>query len=241
MSGKFNVIIIEDEQSILEFMKVIFESANFNVFSSDKGKEAIIMISTICPDLIILDLGLPDMNGLKVIQKLRTWSSTPIIVVSARDQETEKVMAFEMGADDYMIKPFGTAELLARAKTAIRHSYKSDLNNDGNYFVSGDMKIDFTRKTVFVNSKMVHLTQNEYNIIEILSKNAGKIITYNSIIRCIWNGKIKDGNRALRVNMANIRRKIEEDTANPEYIVTEIGIGYRMNRLKEREQTVSNR
>ncbi len=234
MSGKFNIIIIEDEQSILDFMKVIFESEDFNVFSSNKGKEAVMMISTICPDLIILDLGLPDMDGLKVIQKLRTWSTTPIIVVSAQAQETDKIMAFEMGADDYMIKPFGTAELLAKAKTAIRHSYQYDLDNNSNYFISGDMKIDFTHKTVFINSKMIHLTQNEYNIVEILSKNAGKIITYNSIIRCIWNGKIKDGNRALRVNMANIRRKIEEDTANPEYIVTEIGIGYRMNRIKVR-------
>lgn len=234
MSVKFNVIIIEDEPSMLNFMKITFESANFNVFSSNKGKEAIIMISTIRPDLIILDLGIPDMDGLNVIQKLRTWSNTPLIVVSEGAQEQEKVMAFEMGADDYIIKPFDTGELLARARTAVRHSPRPHLKNSCNCFISGDMKIDFANKTVFINRKVIHLTQNEYSIIEILSKNAGKIITYNSIIRCIWNGKIKDGYRALRVNVANIRRKIEEDTSNPEYIVTEIGIGYRMNRLKER-------
>ena len=234
MSVKFNVIIIEDEPSMLNFMKITFESANFNVFSYNKGKEAIIMISTIRPDLIILDLGIPDMDGLNVIQKLRTWSNTPLIVVSEGAQEQEKVMAFEMGADDYIIKPFDTGELLARARTAVRHSPRPHLKNSCNCFISGDMKIDFANKTVFINRKVIHLTQNEYSIIEILSKNAGKIITYNSIIRCIWNGKIKDGYRALRVNVANIRRKIEEDTSNPEYIVTEIGIGYRMNRLKER-------
>ncbi len=234
MSGKFNVIIIEDEPSILNFMKIIFESGNFNVFSSDKSKEAVIMISTICPDLIILDLGLPDMNGLNFIQKLRTWSNTPIIVVSAQAQESEKVMAFEMGADDYMTKPFGAAELFARARNAIKRSFSNNFQTKCDFFISGDMKIDFTNKSVFIKRKAVHLTHNEYNIVEMLSKNAGKIITYNSIIRYIWNDKIKDGNRALRVNIANIRRKIEMDTSNPQYIVTETGVGYRMNKIKQR-------
>ena len=169
------------------------------------------------------------MDGMDIIREVRQWSSMPIIVISARTQEEEKVLALDAGADDYITKPFGTSELLARIRTAVRHL--SGANGQGNQthtFEAHGLVIDFDRRRIFVHDQEVHLTQVEYKIVSMLAKNSGKVITYDTLISHVWGPYADDNNRILRVNMANIRRKLEQNPAQPEYIFTEIGIGYRM-------------
>lgn len=179
--------------------------------------------------MVLLDLGLPDMDGLEVIRHIRSWSQLPIIVLSARTSEEEKVRALDLGADDYITKPFGTSELLARIRTALRHSSRPTAPSAASsIYHAKQMKIDFDRRLVTVNGKEVHLTQIEYKILTLLAKNSGKVITYDTIMASVW-GPYSDGNnRILRVNMANMRRKLENNPAAPEYIFTEVGIGYQM-------------
>lgn len=232
MNYNHSIVVVEDEKAIRSIMKMVFEANGFRVYSAENGSEAMMLITSKCPDVIILDLGLPDMDGTKIIRNIRQWSDVPIIVVSARSQERDKVDALELGADDYVTKPFGTAELLARVKTALRHSTASGTARNGAVqtgYRIGEMVIDFKKRRVLISGEDVRLTQNEYKIVELLSKNAGKILTYDYLIKHIWGPNMQSDNQILRVNMANIRRKIEKDTANPEYIITEIGIGYRMN------------
>ncbi len=230
MSNKHTIIVVEDENSILNILEMVFKSSGYQVYTAKNGKEALMMISSYCPDLILLDLGLPDMDGLKIIQSVRSWSSIPIIVVSARNHEKDKVTALDLGADDYLTKPFGTAELLARVRTALRHaSGDNDKNKayEGTFKV-GALTIDYDKRQVFKNGENVHLTQNEYKIVALLSKYSGKVLTYDFMMKQIWGPNIGSDNRILRVNMANIRRKIETQPADPAYIFTEIGVGYRM-------------
>ena len=194
MKLKDKVLVVEDEQNISNFISTVLTANDFDVLVAQTGAEAVSMITSHCPDLIILDLGLPDMDGINILKEVRSWSSLPIIVVSARTHEHDKVMALDLGADDYIEKPFGTSELLARIRTAIRHT-RTPLDN---------------------------------NEIALLGKYAGKVLTYDYLIKQIWGPKAKADNQILRVNMANIRRKIEKNPASPEYIFTEIGVGYRM-------------
>lgn len=182
------------------------------------------------PDLVLLDLGLPDMDGIDIIKQTREWSSLPIIVISARVQEREKVAALDAGADDYITKPFGTDELLARIRTAIRHSNKivDDKVNSTRPYSARGLVVDFGKRLVTVEGKEIHLTRVEYKIVSMLAQNSGKVITYSSLIEQVWGPYADDNNRILRVNMANIRRKIEKNPGEPEYIFTELGVGYRM-------------
>ena len=182
------------------------------------------------PDVVLLDLGLPDIDGTRVLTRLRGWYEGPIIIVSARNQEKEKVGALDIGADDYITKPFGTYELMARIRTAIRHSNKilDDHVNNNRPYSAGGLVVDFEKRRVTVNDKEVHLTRVEYKIVSLLAKNSGKVITYDTIINEVWGPYADDNNRILRVNMANIRRKIEETPGEPKYIFTELGVGYRM-------------
>ena len=179
---------------------------------------------------MILDLGLPDMDGLDVLRQVRSWSSLPIIVVSARTQEKEKVLALDLGADDYISKPFGNAELLARVRTVIRHSNK--LNTTAPlykrpYFAKG-LKIDFYKRTISLDGDFIHLTPVEYKIVAFLAQNSGKVMTYSAVMNNVWGPYAESDNKILRVNMANIRRKLEKNPAEPVYIFTEVGVGYRM-------------
>ena len=179
---------------------------------------------------MLLDLGLPDVDGLDIIKKTREWSSLPIIVISARTQEKEKVSALDAGADDYITKPFGTFELLARIRTAIRHNNKltdATLNANRPYSAK-DLTIDFEKRRVILKGEEIHLTRVEYKIVSLLAKNSGKVMTYDSLIDQVWGPYADDNNRILRVNMANIRRKLEENPGEPQYIFTELGVGYRM-------------
>jgi two-component system KDP operon response regulator KdpE len=202
---------------------------NYGVIQAEKGREAIKLTSSQCPDLILLDLGLPDMDGIEVLKNIREWSSIPIIVVSARGHEREKVEALDLGADDYITKPFGTSELLARIRTAVRHNQKvmEDYHPEPDKISIGDLLIDYEKRIVKVEDKEIHLTPIEYRIIVLLSKNVGKVLTHDFIMKEIW-GPYLNENQTLRVNMANIRRKIEANPAEPKYIVTEVGVGYRM-------------
>lgn len=231
MSNKYLVVIVEDEYNISSFVSAVLQANGFDTMVARNGAEAIILITSHCPDLVLLDLGLPDMDGQGIIENVRGWSNVPIIVVSARTRERDKVMALESGADDYITKPFGTSELLARIRTALRHVQLREgeqAQQQTGVFHTGDLEVDYDKRRVYVNGEDAHLTQNEYKIVALLSKYSGRVLTYDSIIKHIWGPNAKQGNQILRVNMANIRRKIEPSTAEPRYIMTEMGVGYRM-------------
>ena len=231
MNIREKILVIEDEKSIARFISTILTANGYEAMRAASGAEAMSMISSHCPDLVILDLGLPDMDGLDILRQLRSWSTLPVVVVSARSHEQDKVSALDLGADDYLTKPFGTDELLARVRTAIRHT-RTTLSNtqiaQSGKFVTGDLTIDYDKHQVLMNGENAGLTVNEYKIVALLGKYAGKVLTYDFIIRELWGPKAKTDNQILRVNMANIRRKIEPTPGNPQYIFTEVGVGYRM-------------
>lgn len=230
MSAKTSIIIIEDEKHICNFMATTLTAQGYKISTAANAKTGLSLITSGCPDLILLDLGLPDIDGIDVIKEIRTWASIPIIVISARTQEQEKVLALDTGADDYITKPFGPSELLARIRTALRHSNR--LNTDSlltqRPYQADGLIIDFEKHLITLNDEDIHLTQVEFKIISLLAQNSGRVITYDSIISKVWGPYADDNNRILRVNMANIRRKLENNPAEPHYIFTEIGIGYRM-------------
>ena len=226
MNAKASIIIIEDEKNICNFIETVLTPQNYHVVCAYTGADGLKQINTHKPDVVLLDLGLPDMDGLEIIEEVRAYSSVPIIVISARTLERSKVAALDMGADDYLTKPFGTAELLARIRTALRHSQKTA--NENTRYEVGDLMIDFERRLVKVKDQDVHLTQIEYKLVSLMAQNAGRVLTYETIISKIWGPYADSDNQILRVNMAHIRRKLEENPAEPQYIFTEIGVGYRM-------------
>ena len=209
MKIKDKILIVEDEQSISNFISMVLNANGYDTIIVGSGEEALTMIASHCPDLIVLDLGLPDMDGMEVV----------------------KGAALDYGADDYLGKPFGTSELLARIRTAIRHT-RTTLSNtqiaQSGKFTAGDLTIDYDKHQVLIRGENAGLTVNEYKIVALLGKYAGKVLTYDFIIRELWGPKAKTDNQILRVNMANIRRKIEETPGQPQYIFTEVGVGYRM-------------
>ena len=231
MNIREKILVIEDEKSIARFISTILTANGYEAMRAASGAEAMSMISSHCPDLVILDLGLPDMDGLDILRQLRSWSTLPVVVVSARSHEQDKVSALDLGADDYLPKPFGTDELLARVRTAIRHTRTSLSNPEiaqSGRFTTGDLVIDYDKHQVLIHGENARLTANEYRIVSLLGKYAGKVLTYDFIIKELWGPKAKNDNQILRVNMANIRRKIEENPGQPKYIFTEVGVGYRM-------------
>lgn len=230
MEIRSKILIVEDEQRIANFMSAVLTANGYDIISARNGRESCSMISSHCPDLVILDLGLPDMDGIDIIRSVRSWSNLPIVVVSARMHERDKVEALDAGADDYITKPFGTGELLARIRTALRHTRSASNGSisPNGYFTVGGLKIDYNKHQVLIDGENVHLTQNEFRIVSLLGKNAGKVLTYDAILKELWGPAARGNNQVLRVHMANIRRKIEENPAEPRYIFTEVGVGYRM-------------
>ena len=188
------------------------------------------MLNSYCPDLVILDLGLPDMDGMEIIRSAREWTQVPILVVSARMSERDKVEALDAGADDYITKPFGTNELLARIRAAMRRGRRGNdgIALAGGVFRSGRLTIDYDHRRVLLDGENVHLTQNEFKIVSLLGMHAGKVLTYDYILKAIWGPGVSGDNQVLRVHMAHIRRKIERNPAQPEFILTEVGVGYRL-------------
>ncbi len=229
MLNKIKIMIIEDEDAISNFIATTLKANTYSPLVAKTASEALSMIPSHCPDLVLLDLGLPDMDGIEILKKIREWSSTPVIVVSARGEESDKVEALDLGADDYIAKPFGTSELLARIRTALRHSMKNSSNTPAtDVFKTKGLVIDFDKRLISVEGKDVHLTQIEFKIVSLLAKSAGRVLTYDFIITELWGPYAVKDNQILRVNMANIRRKLEKNPASPEYIFTEVGVGYRM-------------
>lgn len=226
-SAKATVLVIEDEEHILQMLKTVLASSGYRVIAAQTGAAARALIPSHMPDIILLDLGLPDMDGVTLLQALRKMTTASILVVSARALERDKVSALDCGADDYIVKPFSASELLARMRAALRRSVSPDGTDDA--YAVGEFKIDFARRQVIVGGRRVHLTQIEYRIVELIARQPGKVLTYGYLIRHIWGPYADaDNNRILRVNMSNIRGKIEKNKMMPQYILTEIGVGYRM-------------
>lgn len=227
------ILLIEDESISSTFLTEILTLYNYMVITSASGNMAINAITEKHPDLILLDMGLPDMDGLYIIRFVREWSKVPIIVVSARDTGSDKVAALDSGADDYVTKPYDTSELLARIRTALRRSNGKSFDEISGHKTAGvyrykQLFIDLNKRYVSENGTEIHLTKNEYKIIELLCQNPGKVLTHNFIISNVWGHAMAGDNKILRVNMANIRRKLNEDPSEPKYIFTEPGIGYRI-------------
>ncbi len=229
MTNKQTILVIEDEKNIGNYMETIMVSNHYKVLRAMNGMAGLSMCTSHHPEVILLDLGLPDIDGMEVLARIRAFSNVPVIVISARTQEAEKVAALDCGADDYITKPFGSEELLARIRTALRHQVQAGNQNSQEPVYSRDgLVIDFEKRLVLLNGESVHLTQIEYRLVSLLAQNAGKVLTYDYILKEIWGPYADTDNQILRVNMANIRRKIEKNPAEPHYINTEIGVGYRM-------------
>lgn len=224
MKNKSLVLLVEDDESISNFIIASLEKQFYNILKAKSGSEALKIVAERCPDLIILDLGLPDIDGMEVLSNIRSWSVVPIIVVSARSDEIDKVKALDLGADDYLTKPFGNDELQARIRNALRHRVHHGKNNR---IVIDNLIIDADTRIVELKGKEIHLTPIEFKLLLLLAKNAGKYLTVNFLVKQVWGPYVNETN-ALRVNMANIRRKIEENPAEPYYIKTEVGVGYMM-------------
>ncbi|MBY1862115.1 response regulator transcription factor [Clostridioides difficile] len=230
MSKKL-ILLVEDDKTIRKFISTALLTQDYDVKEAITGKEGISIAVSYSPDVVLLDLGLEDMDGIEVIKAIRQFSNIPIIVVSAREQDRDKVEVFDAGADDYLTKPFSIVELLARVRVAFRHSQVEAQQKDDvkSMFEVDKLLIDFDKRKVIVDDVEVHLTPIEYNILSLLAKHHGKVFTHNFIIKEIWGSVIGNETKSLRVFMATLRRKIEKQPANPRYIITEVGVGYRLN------------
>ena len=229
-NNKFKILVIEDEANICNLLDTILTTNGYQVITVGTCKDGITMMLSNVPDLVILDLGLPDRDGLEFIREIRQSDVTPILVLSARTNEKDKVKALDLGANDYVTKPFGNAELLARVRAALRNRRTTEVEGVGEgTFTLHDMTIDYARRMVTIGSEEIKLTRTEYNILEILSQNPGKVLTYAAIIRKIWGPTDDGGIKKLQVNMANIRKKLGSKPGDNKYIINELGVGYRIS------------
>jgi two-component system KDP operon response regulator KdpE len=231
MTGKamgdigLRILAVDDEQAIRRYLRASLNAHGYVVSEASNGEEALQAAASEHPDLIILDLGLPDIDGLEVTRRLREWSHIPILILSVREQEKDKIAALDAGADDYLTKPFGTGELMARMRAAIR---RSSTPGGQPVYDQGGLVVDLARRVVTVNGQEAALTPTEYDLLRLLVQNAGKVITHRQLLRQVWGGSYEDEMHLLRVNISNLRRKIEPDPARPHYILTEPGVGYRL-------------
>lgn len=228
MSNKYKILMIEDEANIRNFVKTLLVTNQYQVFTATNAAEGLFELRVHCPDLVLLDLGLPDQDGLDLLVEIRKESMIPVIVLSARYDELDKVRALDSGANDYVTKPFGTAELQARIRSALRNSNPFAGNTLQGKMVSGDLVIDYDERKVFIAAEEVHLTQTEYNIVALLAKRAGRVLTYAEIIQAVWGADDIGSVKKLQVNMANIRKKMGVTPGANKYIQNELSIGYRM-------------
>ncbi|WP_312642865.1 response regulator transcription factor [Hydrogenoanaerobacterium sp.] len=236
--NKLNLFVVEDDKAIRNLIATTLETQGYHYQTASTGSAAIMGILSSKPDIVILDLGLPDMDGVDIIRKVREWSEVPIIIVSARSEDKDKIQALDAGADDYLTKPFSTDELLARLRVTQRR-----LKNIGSMsssaqdtvFKNGDLKIDYPAGCAYLSNTELRLTPNEYKLLCLLARNVGKVLTHNFILKEIWGSTLSGDTQSLRVFMATLRKKIETDTANPKYIQTHIGVGYRMLKIEDAE------
>lgn len=221
------ILVIEDEPPIQKFLRVSLEAQGHEVIEATTGKRGLIDAAARTPDLIILDLGLPDMDGIEVTRQLREWSRTPVIVVSARDRERDKIDALDAGADDYLTKPFGVGELMARVRVALRHAAANPETGEA-VFEVGELRVDLARREVTVGGAGVHLTPNEFKLLAVLVKHAGRVLTHRQLLHEVWGPGTGNETHYLRVYMNQLRQKLEADPARPRYLRTEAGVGYRL-------------
>ncbi len=232
MNNKYKILLVEDEPNICNLVSTMLESAGYQAIAAHTCAMARMMFASHVPDLVILDLGLPDEDGMSFLTRLRRESLVPVIVLSARTDEQDKVQALDEGANDYVTKPFGSAELLARVRSALRNSRRSGEEHAIRRFELKELVIDYDSRQVFMRGEEVKLTQTEYNIVSLLSEHCGKMMTYAAIIRAIWGYPDEGSVKKLQVNMANIRKKFGARPGEDNYIINEIGVGYRMNSEK---------
>jgi two-component system KDP operon response regulator KdpE len=228
---KNTVIIIDDEPQIRKVLSIALESSDFKVVAAENGNNGIVQTATSHPQLVILDLGLPDRDGLSVIKELRTWTDVPIIILSVRNSEEDIVKALDLGADDYLTKPFNTSELLARIRANIRRKQQT---TEEETFTNGDLSINFSSRIVKKRKAEIELTNTEYLLLALFAKNLGKVLTHNYLLKQIWGPSSIENTQYLRVFVGQLRKKIENDYSKPEIIVTESGVGYRMKHLDEK-------
>lgn len=219
------VLVVDDETSIRRYLRAALGAQGFTIFEAGNGQEAINAVVSHHPDIIILDLGLPDFDGIEVTRRLREWSETPIIVLSVREAEIDKIAALDAGADDYLTKPFGTGELMARMRVAMR---RTGGKSDEPVLQVDRLKMDVSRRLVMVDDNQISLTPTEYEILRLLLQNAGKVLTHRQLLKQVWGTPYEDEMHILRVNISNLRRKIEPDPSRPHYLLTEPGVGYRI-------------
>lgn len=222
------ILVIDDEPPLQRFLRLSLTSQNFRVIEALTGESGLRHAANDQPDLIILDLGLPDMDGVQVTRQIREWSAIPIIVISARGKEQDKVTALDAGADDYLTKPFGVAELVARVRVALRHLAIAKQDSGESVFELGDLRVDLARREVFIRDQAVHLTPNEFRLLAVMIKNAGKVMTHRQLLKDVWGPGSAEQSHYVRVYMNQLRQKIEKDPARPEYLITETGVGYRL-------------
>lgn len=232
IQNKYKILLVEDEANIRNLVSTLLETAGYQTILAECCSDAKSLFASYLPDLVILDLGLPDMDGMNLLQFVRKESLTPVIVLSARTNETDKIAALDNGANDYVTKPFGSGELLARVRAALRNNRFSAEEGrvPGGRFTLKDLEIDYDARQVLINGEEIKLTQTEYNIMALLSENCGKMMTYATIIKAIWGGYAQEGSiKKLQVNMANIRKKLGDKPGEANYIANELGVGYRLN------------
>jgi two-component system KDP operon response regulator KdpE len=221
------ILLIEDEKQMRRFLRVTLQSEAYGVLEAETAADGLTQAATRNPDVVLLDLGLPDMDGLEVIEKLRDWSAVPIIVISAREQEGDKIKALDRGADDYLTKPFGAGELLARIRAALRRAAPTSREQGESVFVAEELRIDFLKRQVYCGTREVHLTPIEYRLLTVLVKNAGRVMTHRQILKEVWGPPYVEQTHYLRVFMNQLRKKIEADSTRPHFLLNEPGIGYR--------------
>jgi two-component system, OmpR family, KDP operon response regulator KdpE len=222
------VLVVEDEAQVMRFLRATLGAHGYRLAEAESGQQALLQATTRSPDLILLDLGLPDLDGVEVTRRLREWSATPIIVVSARGREDEKILALDAGADDYLTKPFGAGELLARMRVALRNAARAGAGSVETVFRTGDLAVDLAARRVSVGGREVHLTRTQYKLLTTLVRNAGKVVTHRQLLREVWGPGAVEQSHYLRVYMGQLRHKLEKDPARPRYLETETGVGYRL-------------
>lgn len=227
MPDPARILVVEDEAPIRKFLRISLESHGFAMQEAETAEQGLRIASAEPPDAVILDLGLPDTDGLDVIRRLREWTSVPIIVLSARGREADKIAALDGGADDYLTKPFGVGELLARLRVALRHSTRTSKPEES-VFIVGGLRVDLAARRTFVDDLEIHLTPTEYRLLTTLIRHVGKVVTHRQLLQEVWGPGSVEENQYLRVYLGQLRRKLESDPARPRYLLTEPGVGYRL-------------
>jgi two-component system, OmpR family, KDP operon response regulator KdpE len=222
------IVVIEDDPQICRFLRTSLSANGFSIFEANTGEQGLVEIATRKPELVILDLGLPRLDGFAVIHKVREWSNVPIIVLSARSQELDKITALDAGADDYLTKPFSIGELLARIRVSIRHAAQFKLDSTETVFCEGDLRVDLARRLVTIGTREVHLTPIEYRLLSALIHHAGKVMTHRQLLLHVWGPSYVEHDHYVRIYMGQLRQKLEADSTQPRYLLTETGVGYRL-------------